>query len=229
MAAQETDVNINPADETIRPRAARRTLSDYGGQRERQPRPFFEPHGPGRAAAGGAGAQSQSLRRDHHGIEGVLTWTVDDKTYLCSDPGRPSAFRAAPSTGSTTPAATGAKALCVITSAAIGPQYFHESAAVLNAAAGGPPDQLKMADIMRRHGLRPLRLSPPHVPAKVNTHGTKGGGSKEDVWRAVVVAPGAGRFIAVGSARTGATRKGFASRKLGPVEPSGKGECRPGR
>ena len=47
------------------------------------------------------------------------------------------------------------KALCAITPAAIGPQYFHESAAVLNAAAGGPPDHLKMAEIMRRHGLTP--------------------------------------------------------------------------
>jgi hypothetical protein len=47
------------------------------------------------------------------------------------------------------------KALCAITPAAIGPQFFRESAAVLNAAAGGPPDHGKMADIMRRHGLTP--------------------------------------------------------------------------
>ena len=33
-----------------------------------------------------------------------------------------------------------AKALCVITTAAIGPPYFRESAEVINAAAGGPPD-----------------------------------------------------------------------------------------
>jgi hypothetical protein len=26
---------------------------------------------------------------------------------------------------------------------------------VFNAAAGGPPDRVKMADIMRRHGLTP--------------------------------------------------------------------------
>jgi oxalate decarboxylase/phosphoglucose isomerase-like protein (cupin superfamily) len=47
------------------------------------------------------------------------------------------------------------KALCAITPAAIGPQYFRESAAVINAAAGGPPDRVKMADIMHRHGLTP--------------------------------------------------------------------------
>jgi hypothetical protein len=45
------------------------------------------------------------------------------------------------------------KALCVITPAAIGPEYFRETFAVLNAAAGGPLDRAKMAEIMRRHGL----------------------------------------------------------------------------
>lgn len=55
-----------------------------------------------------------------------------------------------------------AKALCVITPAAIGPQYFRESAEVINAAAGGPPDRTKMAEIMRRHGLTP---APPSAQA----------------------------------------------------------------
>jgi uncharacterized cupin superfamily protein len=48
-----------------------------------------------------------------------------------------------------------ARALCVITPAAIGPQYFRESAEVINAAAGNPPDRAKMGEIMRRHGLTP--------------------------------------------------------------------------
>ncbi|WP_244484517.1 hypothetical protein [Mesorhizobium sp. Root552] len=43
----------------------------------------------------------------------------------------------------------------MITPAAIGPEYFRETFAVLNAATGGPPDRAKMADIMRRHGLTP--------------------------------------------------------------------------
>jgi len=47
------------------------------------------------------------------------------------------------------------KVLCAITPAAIGPSFFRESAAVINAAAGGPPDRVKMAGIMRRHGLTP--------------------------------------------------------------------------
>jgi hypothetical protein len=47
------------------------------------------------------------------------------------------------------------KALCVITPAAIGPQYFRESAEAVKAAAGGPPDRATMIEIMLRHGLTP--------------------------------------------------------------------------
>jgi hypothetical protein len=47
------------------------------------------------------------------------------------------------------------KALCVITPAAIGPQYFREAAEVINAAAGGQPNRAQMVEIMRRHGLIP--------------------------------------------------------------------------
>jgi hypothetical protein len=44
----------------------------------------------------------------------------------------------------------------VITPAAIGPEYFRETFAVLKAASGGPPDKARMLEIMRRHGLTPV-------------------------------------------------------------------------
>ena len=47
------------------------------------------------------------------------------------------------------------KVLCLVTPAAIGPQYFREAAEVIKAAAGGPPDKAKMVEIMLRHGLTP--------------------------------------------------------------------------
>ena len=50
----------------------------------------------------------------------------------------------------------------MVTPAAIGPQYFREAAEVIKAAAGGPPDRVKMVEIMRRYGLTP---APP--PAQV--------------------------------------------------------------
>jgi quercetin dioxygenase-like cupin family protein len=90
-----------------------------------------------------------------YGIDGVLTWTVDGKQIdvgpgqaLCIPRGAVHRFD--------NNASRDAKVLCVITPAAIGPEYFRETFAVLNAAAGGPPDRTKMAEIMRRHGLTPV-------------------------------------------------------------------------
>ena len=89
-----------------------------------------------------------------YGLEGVLTWTVDGKAIdvgpgeaLCIPRGAVHRFD---NNGD-----RDVKALYVITPAAIGPQFFRESAEVINAAAGGPPDRAKMLEIMRRHGLTP--------------------------------------------------------------------------
>ncbi|HEU5019521.1 MAG TPA: cupin domain-containing protein [Pseudolabrys sp.] len=91
-----------------------------------------------------------------YGIEGVATWTVDGKQIdvgpgqaLCIPRGAVHRFE---NNGT-----RDAKALCVITPAAIGPEYFREVFAVLNAADGGPPDKAKMMEIMRRHGLTPAQ------------------------------------------------------------------------
>ena len=90
-----------------------------------------------------------------YGIDGALTWTVDGNPIdvgpgqaLCIPRG---AIHRFDNNGSES-----AKVLCVITPAAIGPLYFRESADVLKAAAGGPPDHAKMVEIMRRHGLTPV-------------------------------------------------------------------------
>jgi quercetin dioxygenase-like cupin family protein len=94
-----------------------------------------------------------------YGIDGVLTWTVNGKQIdvgpgeaLCIPRGAVHRFD-----NNTT---QDVKALCVITPAALGPQYFREAAEVINAAAGGPPDRAKMAEIMRRHGLTPAPPPP---------------------------------------------------------------------
>ncbi|RWC68056.1 MAG: cupin domain-containing protein [Mesorhizobium sp.] len=94
-----------------------------------------------------------------YGIDGVLTWTVDGRPIevgpgeaLCIPRGAVHRFDNN-GTGD-------AKALCVITPAAIGPDYFREAFGLLNAAAGGPPDRAKMMEIMRRHGLTPAAPPP---------------------------------------------------------------------
>src|SRR5215469_1984038 len=91
-----------------------------------------------------------------YGLDGVLTWTVDGKQFdlgpgqaLCIPRGAVHRFD--------NNGIGAARALCLITPAAIGPQYFREAANVINAAAGGPPDRVKMGEVMRRHGLTPAQ------------------------------------------------------------------------
>jgi quercetin dioxygenase-like cupin family protein len=71
-----------------------------------------------------------------YGIEGALTWTVDGRQLdvglgqaLCIPRG---AIHRFDNNGS-----RDAKALCLVTPASIGPQYFRESAEIVTAAAGG--------------------------------------------------------------------------------------------
>jgi len=96
-----------------------------------------------------------------YGISGVSTWTVAGMPIdvgpgqaLCIPRGTVHRFD---NHGS-----QDVRALCVITPAAIGPQYFRESAEVINAAVGGPPDRAKMSAVMIRHGLTP---APPRAQA----------------------------------------------------------------
>ena len=84
----------------------------------------------------------------------MLTWTVDGKKIdvgpgqaLCIPRGTVHRFD---NNGD-----RDVKALCVITPAAIGPEFFREAAEIINAAAGGPPDRAKMIAFMLRHGLTP--------------------------------------------------------------------------
>jgi quercetin dioxygenase-like cupin family protein len=89
-----------------------------------------------------------------YGLEGVLTWTVNGVPVdlgpgqaLCIPRGAVHRFD---NKGS-----ADAKVLCVITPAAIGPEYFREVFAATSPRAGGPPDRAKVLEIMRRHGLTP--------------------------------------------------------------------------
>jgi quercetin dioxygenase-like cupin family protein len=87
-----------------------------------------------------------------YGIEGVLTWTVDGKPIevgpgqaLCIPRGAVHRFDNL--------GRENVKQLAVISPAVMGPAYFREASALLNAAAGGPPDVAKMVDVFHRHGM----------------------------------------------------------------------------
>jgi quercetin dioxygenase-like cupin family protein len=153
MPQGEMGPRVNPADETIGTKGLtiRFLLT---GDNSNGSIAAFELMVP---AAGRLPAPAHS--HDHYeetiyGIDGVLTWTVDGK-HIDVGPGQGLCIPRGAVHRFDNNGSEDAKTLCIITPAAIGPDYFRETFAVLNAAAGGPPDRAKMADIMRRHGLTP--------------------------------------------------------------------------
>ncbi len=153
MTPQTLELAVNPAAETLRlgPLVVRFLIT---GENSNGSVAAFELIVPAAQRLAAPAHSHDHYEETIYGMEGVLTWTVDGKPIevrpgqaLCIPRG---AIHRFDNNGS-----QDARALCVITPAAIGPQYFRESAEVINAAAGGPPDRAKLAEIMRRHGLTP--------------------------------------------------------------------------
>ena len=153
MTQQIADLRINPSAETIRlgPLVVRFLIN---GENSSGSIAAFELTVPAAQRLAAPAHSHDHYEETIYGIEGVATWTVDEKQIevgpgdaLCIPRGAVHRFD--------NHGTQDVKALCVITPAAIGPEYFRESAEVINAAQGGPPDRAKLADIMRRHGLTP--------------------------------------------------------------------------
>ena len=87
-----------------------------------------------------------------YGIEGVLTWTVDD-TPIEVGPGQALCIPRGAVHRFDNLSNADARQLAVISPAIMGPAYFREAAEVIGAAAGGPPDRAKIAGVFRRHGM----------------------------------------------------------------------------
>jgi quercetin dioxygenase-like cupin family protein len=89
-----------------------------------------------------------------YGLGGVLTWTVDgQKTDV--GPGEVLCIRRGAVHRFDNVSTADAKMLAIVSPGILGPDYFREIAAVVKAAAGGPPDPAAIAAVMRRHGLTP--------------------------------------------------------------------------
>lgn len=84
-------------------------------------------------------------------LEGVLRYSVDDVTRDLQ-PGEWMSTPRGSVHGFANPGSETVRALVMLTPD-IGAAYFHEVAAVANA--GGPPDRVKLMEIMKRHGLVP--------------------------------------------------------------------------
>jgi quercetin dioxygenase-like cupin family protein len=102
-----------------------------------------------------AGAHSHDAYDETiYGLEGVLTWTIEG-----------TASELGPNEAVFIPRGAvhhfdnrgdiDAKALAIATPGSIGPDFFREVGAILDAAAGGPPDLATLGSVMRQHGLTP--------------------------------------------------------------------------
>jgi quercetin dioxygenase-like cupin family protein len=150
---------INPAEETIRlgPLSVRFLVT---GSHSTGSLAAFEVMVPAGQRLMAPAHSHDNYEETIYGIDGVLTWTVNGTRFdvgpgqaLCIPRGAVHRFD--------NHGEADVKALCVISPAAIGPEFFRESAEVINAAKAGPPDRVKMAEIMRRHGLTPAPAPAP--------------------------------------------------------------------
>jgi quercetin dioxygenase-like cupin family protein len=94
-----------------------------------------------------------------YGMEGVLTWTVDG-TPIKVGPGQALCIPRGAVHRFDNFSGEDVKQLAVISPAIMGPAYFREAAEVIGAAAGGPPDRVKMTEIFRRHGMTVAEAPP---------------------------------------------------------------------
>jgi quercetin dioxygenase-like cupin family protein len=89
-----------------------------------------------------------------YGLEGVLTWTLEG-VAVDVRPGETLFIPRGAVHHFDNTREVDAKALAIVTPGILGPDFFREVAAVLDAAAGGPPDFAALGEVMRRHGLTP--------------------------------------------------------------------------
>lgn len=158
MSPQLIDLSVNPAEEIIRlgPLVVRFLVT---GENSSGTVAVFEV-----AVPAGQRLMAPAHSHDHYeetiyGVEGVLTWTVDGRR-IDLEPGQALCIPRGAVHRFDNNGALDVKCLCVITPAAIGPQYFREMAEAVSAASGGPPDRAKMLEIMHRHGLTPAPPPP---------------------------------------------------------------------
>jgi quercetin dioxygenase-like cupin family protein len=91
-----------------------------------------------------------------YGVGGIITFTVDGRAVDIG-PGESCFIPRGAVHGFNNLRQADAKALAVVTPALIGPDFFLETAAIVNA--GGPPDMAKLKAVLAKHGL--VAVMPP--------------------------------------------------------------------
>ena len=148
---QQHTTRVNPSEETIRigPLGIRFLVPGEDSQGSVS---VFEIRVPAGQTLAAPAHKNDAFEEILYGIQGVLTWTVDDTPIevgpgqaLCIPRGAVHRFDKFGNAD--------VKQLAVISPAIMGPAYFREAAEVISASAGGPPDRQKMMDVFRRHGM----------------------------------------------------------------------------
>jgi quercetin dioxygenase-like cupin family protein len=154
MMQHNAQVRLNPAEETIRVGVLQIRFLVTGAESHGSAA-IFELTVPGGAKLPAPAHSHDAYEETLYGLEGITTWTVDGAPIevgpgqaLCIPRGAVHAFA--------NHGIVDAKALSTLSPAVIGPEFFREMGAVIDAVAGGPPDRAKMAEVMRRYGLTPV-------------------------------------------------------------------------
>jgi quercetin dioxygenase-like cupin family protein len=158
MALPSIDLRVDPSDETIRlgPLTVRFLIA---GDNSSGSVAAFELTVPTAQRLAAPAHSHDHFEETIYGIDGVLTWTVDGKP-IDVGPGQALCIRRGAVHRFDNNDSRDARALCMITPAAIGPEYFRECAHVMAATPGQPPDRARMEEIMRRYGLTPAPPPP---------------------------------------------------------------------
>ena len=90
-----------------------------------------------------------------YGLAGTMTWTIDGVATEVG-PGEALLVRRGAVHRFDNPHDVDATALAIVTPGILGPAYFREVAAIVEAATAGPPDLAAIAATMKRHGLTPV-------------------------------------------------------------------------
>ncbi len=158
MTTQTIGVSVNPADETIHlgPLTLHFLVTS---EQSAGTVAVFEVIVPAGQRLTAPAHSHNHYEETIYGVDGVLTWTVDGKV-IDVEPGQALCIPRGAVHRFDNNGAEDSRVLCMVTPAAIGPQYFREAAEAAKAAGGGPPDRAKMIEIMLRHGLTPAPPPP---------------------------------------------------------------------
>ena len=142
---------VNPAEEIIRigPVTVRFLLS---GEHTNGSVAVFEVTVPAGQRLAAPAHQNDAYEETLYGIAGTLTWTIDGEA-IAVGPGEAICIPRGAVHRFDNLGNVDAKQLSIVTPAVMGPGYFRDAGALINGAAGQPPDSAKMVEIFRRHGM----------------------------------------------------------------------------